>query len=74
MTTLFDQLKAEGITYILITKKARTKFYAIKEDLTKTKLTDDTDIFVYKAEGDLEKQILKALPRDTWLRIAEEAA
>lgn len=71
--TMFTQLQNEGITYILIPKKARKKFYAIKQDIKESPLTDDTDVFTYNAEGEEEKQILKALPKDTWLRISEVA-
>ncbi len=64
---MFEQLKSEGITYILIPKKARKKFYAIKEDLKAGPLTDESDVYTYTAEGDEEKQLLKALPKDQWV-------
>lgn len=69
---MFEQLKLEGITYILIPKKARKKFYAIKQDIKEEPLTDDSDVFTYNADGDEEKNLLKALPKDVWIKLNED--
>ncbi len=69
---MFEQLKSEGIKYILVPKRAKKKFYAIKQDIKEEALTDDTDVFTYDAEGQEEKELLKALPKDTWVRISED--
>lgn len=69
---MFEQLKSEGITYILIPKKARKKFYAIKQDIKVEPLTDDSDVFTYNADGDEERDLLKALPKDVWIKLNED--
>ena len=69
---MFEQLKSEGIKYILVPKRARKKFYAVKQNIKEEALTDDTDVFTYDVEGQEEKELLKALPKDTWVRISED--
>lgn len=69
---MFEQLKSEGIKYILIPKRAKKKFYAVKQDIKAEALTDDSDVFTYNAEGEEEKELLKVLPKDAWVRISED--
>ena len=69
---MFEQLKLEGIKYILVPKRARKKFYAVKQNIKEEALTEDTDVFTYDVEGQEEKDLLKALPKDTWVRISED--
>ena len=69
---MFEQLKSEGIKYILVPKRARKKFYAVKQNIKEEALTEDTDVFTYDVEGQEEKELLKALPKDTWVRISED--
>ena len=69
---MFEQLKSEGIKYILIPKRAKKKFYAVKQDLKTEALTDDSDVFTYSTEGKEEKELLKALPKDIWVKISED--
>ena len=69
---MFEQLKSEGIKYILVPKRARKKFYAVKQNIKEEALTEDTDVFTYDVEGQEEKDLLKALPKDTWVRISED--
>lgn len=69
---MFEQLKAEGINYILIPKRTKKKFYAVKQNIKEEALTDDTDVFTYNAEGEEEKELLKALPKDVWVRLSED--
>ena len=69
---MFEQLKLEGIKYILVPKRAKKKFYAVKQNIKEEALTEDTDVFTYDVEGQEEKELLKALPKDTWVRISED--
>lgn len=68
---MIEMLRSNGYKYMFVLKGARKCFYATKAEIGSASepFTDDTEFSVFSVENDEEKAMLKALPKNTFIKL-----